>query len=328
VPEGYEPQDPKNVRALAEGGEIGIPIKPGTYAKEIAEEFVERLRGNEWDAAALVFDIPESYARIHHEKIDVQLRNLIVAKGAGISRDDWFYVPAGFEALYMTYLARRISEQNNLQLLSDSPAAWTGSTYFKYDGEIEMDGYGRDDLAYQLVNLVIRDFIPENILDIRPEVILNFREKYRPQRQRFVHALQTTAKTLSDCEDDSVFQDRISDLKREIEESLKEFRESQREINIVGWTGMKSLSFPVITQIAQHLAGKTLDATASIALTALGMGMGLISGFSDLLEKRRKLEKACDFSYLIHVDRELWANGPDFGYNKVLWQMMEEFIND
>lgn len=199
VPEGYEPDEPDNVRALTEAGEIGIPIRPDAYAKEIAEEFMEKIESKEWDAAALAFDIPEAYARIHQDKVDVELRNLIIAKGKAAAYKEWLYVPTQFEALYMTFLAERMSRKNDLQLLSDAPAAWTGSTYFKYDGEIE--DYPRENLTQQLATLVVRDFIPENILEIRSDEILRFRERYREERQRFVGAIGAAAEALSELDD-------------------------------------------------------------------------------------------------------------------------------
>ena len=105
-------------------------------------------------------------------------------KGQAAAHDEWLYVPTEFEALYMTCLVENISRKNNLQLLSDSSAAWTGSTFFKYDGEIE--DYPTDEQTQQLATLVIRDFIPQNIIDIRPQDLLKFREKYRDEGKDLV----------------------------------------------------------------------------------------------------------------------------------------------
>jgi hypothetical protein len=100
VPESYEPDDPENVQILKETGEIGIPIYPDSYTKDVAEKFLNKIDSGEWQAAALEFDIPEAYARLHQDKVDVELRNMIIAKGKGTARDEWFNVPIEFEASF------------------------------------------------------------------------------------------------------------------------------------------------------------------------------------------------------------------------------------
>ena len=327
VPKSYEPDDPENLQILKETGEIGIPIYPDSYTKDVAEKFLNKIDAGEWQAAALEFDIPEAYARLHQDKVDVELRNMIIAKGKATAHDEWLNVPIEFEALYMTYLAEQISIKNNLQLLSDSAAAWTGSTFFKYDGEIE--DFPIDEQTQQLATLVIRDFIPQNILDIRPQDLIKFREKYRDERQRFIKAIRDTAKTISECDDETVYNDRLEDLKKDIECALSDYRGSMKALNIAGWTGIKSLSFPVVTKVATAIGGKDLDVSTLLVISALGIGLGLVSGFSDWKEKRRKLEKDSDYSYLMHLHRN-WKGSARYNhdYNYFLCREMEEFIND
>ncbi|MCD6440809.1 MAG: hypothetical protein J7L86_03350 [Candidatus Marinimicrobia bacterium] len=327
VPKDYTPEDPENVRILAEAGDIGVPIHPDNYAKKIAKKFIEKIYSGEWEAAALEFDIDEAYQRIHHDKVDVELRNMIIAKGQTKSHGDWLYVPTEFEALYMTYLAERISCKNNLQLLSDSSAAWTGSTFFKYDGEVQDFPY--EDQTQQLATLVIRDFIPNNILEITPESIIKFREKYRDERQRFIQAIRRAAKAISDSDDENIYRDRIEDLKKDIESALSDYRGSMQALNVAGWTGIKSLSFPVVTKVATAISGGTLDTTTLMVISALGVGVGLVSGLTTWKEKRRQLNKDSDYSYLIHLQRN-WKHSAMYNndYNYMLCREMEEFIND
>ncbi len=327
VPEGYEPSEPENVRILTEDGDIGISIRPSSYAKEVAQEFITKVESREWPAAALECNVPEVYARIHKDKVDVELRNLIVAKGGASAHGDWLHVPTDFEALYMTFLAERISRKNNLQLLSGSAAAWTGATYFKYDGQIE--DYPREELTHQLAALVIRDFIPQDVLQIRPHDLVKFRKKYRTERQRFLGAIRSAAKAISESEDKEVYQGRVEDLKKEIGQALSDYKASLQALKIVGWTGIKSISFPVVTKVAAAIAGTGLDATTLSVVSALGIGVGLVSGLADLRQKRNRLDKDCDFSYLLHLNRN-WKQSALYknDYNYFLCRSMEEFIND
>jgi hypothetical protein len=327
VPEDYEPEEPENVRALVEGGEIGIPLRPGPYAKDAAEEFLKNVGPGGWDAAALVFDTDQAYAKLHQDKVDVQLREMLIAKGKASAHDEWLHVPTEFEALYMTFLAEKISQRNDLQLLSDFEAAWSASTYFKYNGQVAE--YPREDTADQLAVLVIRDFLPQNILQLTPRSIIKFREKYRDERQRFVSVIQGAARNLSACEDKTVYEDQITDLKRGIEDALSDYKKSMTDLKTVAWTGLKSLTFPVATQVASAMVGSELDPRILTILSGLGIGMGLVSGFSDFRGKRKQLERNCDYSYLLHLRRN-WKECAMYGndYNYLLCRTMEEFIND
>ena len=166
-------------------------------------------------------------------------------------------------------------------------------------------------------------------MDIRPDEILKFRERNRDERQRFVGAISAAAKAFSALEDEGVYQDKLHDLRRDIEETLVDLKESLRVPKVVGWTGIVSLSFPVATNIAAAMIGNGLDPTTLCIMSALGIGLGLVSGFSGMREKRRTLERGCDFSYLLHMRREwkgITRNGHD--YNYFLCRKMEEFIND
>lgn len=327
VPSGYKPQDPPNVQALMETGEIGIPIHPDEYAPSIAKEFIARLESGEWNAAALTGEISDEYKRLHLDKVDVLLRDMIIARGAGSKQDDWLHVPTDFAAHYMMFLANAIAERNNLQMLSDSTPAWTGATYFKFDGGVE--DYPSDEYSQQLATLVVKDFLPSDILSIRPTDILSFRAKYRAERQRFLSSMQRWAKCLSDCEDERILQDLIQDMKKDIESSLKDFRGSLSALNVITMTGLKSLTFPVTTKIASVIGGKDLDPSTLMIVTGVGAALGLVSGLSDWNQKRKRLLKECDYSYLMHM-RGQWKGVAryDKDYNYYLCREMEEFIND
>jgi hypothetical protein len=266
----------------------------------------------------------QEYARLHHEKVDVKLREMIIAKGKGASHGQWLYVPTDFEALYMTFLANAIAEKNNLQLVSDSSAAWTSSTYFMHDGGIE--DLPAEGLEAQLAALIIRDFVPTNITDLTPKQIINFRQKHRDERRRFVGAINEAAAKIAACDDPKVFNDLMEDLRRDIDDAVKEYRKSARMLNVVGWTGIKSIAFPVLTRVIG--AFLPLDPSTLTVLSDLGLGIGLVSGLTEIREKQRKLSRECDYSYLVQLKRE-WKEcyrGED--YNYLLCRQMEEFIND
>jgi hypothetical protein len=271
--------------------------------------------------------LPDDYKRLHTDKVDVVLRDMIIAKGSAEAHGDWLHVPTSFAAHYMTYLANSIAARNNLQMLSDCAPAWTGATYFRLDGGVE--SFPNKDFTQQLATLVVRDFLPENILSIPPEQILNFRDKYRDERQRFLSSIQRSAKLLSDCDDSSIAEDVINDLQKDIDSALEDFRGSLSALNIVSLTGLKSVTFPVVTKVASIIGGVDLNPTTLMLIGAGGAALGLVSGLSDYSQKRKKLLKECDYSYLLHMRRR-WKGVAMYNndYNYYLCREMEEFIND
>jgi hypothetical protein len=327
VPEDYEPDEPENIRILGEGGEIGIALRPGPYAKEAAEEFLEKVKSGTWDAAALEFDVEEAYTRLHEDKVDVRLRQILIATGKAAAQGEWLFVPKEFESLYMTFLAEKMSRRNNLHPISDLETAWSASTYFKYDGDVLQ--LPREDSTHQLAVLVIRDFLPQNVLQLTPNDIVRFREKRRVERQRFLSAIQGAARSLSECEDQTVYEDQIKDIKRSIEETLADYKNSLSDLKVIGWTGLKSVSFPVVTKVACAIAGSKLDPHLLTTVSALGIGLGLVAGFKDFRGKRKKLEDDCDYSYLLHLARN-WKQCDVHGrdYNHLLSRNLKEFIDD
>lgn len=327
VPSSYAPEDSEDVRALIDTGEIGIPIYPDTYAESIAEEFITKLRERKWDAAALTYNIDEEYSKLHKEKVDVKLRELIVANGSAKNADDWLHVPVEFGAHYMTYLANAIAERNNLSILTDCSPAWTGSTYFKYDGGIE--DCPREELMHALATIVIRDFIPSNISTIPPKEIIKYRNEYQDERKHFMSAMKSAAERISGCDDPRVVKDLLNDIKKDVDSALTEYRRSLKVLNIVGLAGLQSVSLPVLTKIASVVTGTELSPTTLVVVSAVGLAFGLVSGFSEWKDKRIRLSKDSDYSYLIHLERN-WKKCAkyDNDYNYFLCREMEEFIND
>lgn len=327
VPDGFEPDEPPNVVELQQDGEVGIPIYPKKYAREVAKEFIDKMDSPNWDAAALTHsedDSAKNFSRLHEDKVDDQLRSILIAKGQASSQGKWLHVPTEFSSHYMTYLANAIAKQNNLHLVSDIPAAWTCSTYFRFDGSVE--DYPREDFEKQLALLLIKDFIPANLSAITTKELKRFRRDRRDQRQRFMNAVQKAAKSISQCTDPTVTKDMVQDLKKDIEASLIDFKRSADLLKVRSWTGTKSLSFPVLTTVLSTLV--PLDPASITVLSTVGVGLGVHTGIQEYQQKMAELERKSEYSYLIQL-KSNWINKKgQSDYTKYLWKQMEEFIND
>jgi len=329
VPKSYIPDDPKNVQILMQDGSIGSAIHPDEYARDTAKKFLHDLKTKGWDASALTVSDPEKidYVRLHKDKVDVMLKEMIISKSQETSVGDWFNVPSDFGGLYMTYLAKEVSERNNLQLISDFPAAWTGTTYFRYDGKIDPDVFSDAEMTHRLANIIISNFVPENILSIPPEEIIRFRKERKHERQRFVLSIKQAATKFANCEDPKIIRDLIEDVKKDIANSIHEYKKSADILNVTGWAGFSSLSFPILSNIILTII--PLDDPVKIKiLSTMGLAIGLIASIAKLQQKQQKLSRESDYSYLLHSCSELRHYDDALGYNTSLWRNIEEFVND
>ncbi len=319
VPESYELNDCENVQRLSEDGEIGEMINPSKYVEDASKEFLSKIKTSEWDAITLDDQqLDQEYIFLHKEKVDVMLKSILLEK----YKDDydWIKIPRSLAACYMTYLARRIADNNNLSLISDSISAYTASTYFQYDGKIEVVPF---EDKYQLSAIVLQDYIPENILDVTPQKILEFRRKYKDERQNFVAAMKIAAEKISECDDPKIVEDLIKDLKKDIEKAIEDYKKSMSLFNVKSWSGMKVLSFPIATSLFEKL--NTLDPNLASYLTPIGLGLGLYFGIRERNQKVKKLSKESDFSYLSHLKKDL----PDIRiFGTSFYREMDDFIND
>jgi hypothetical protein len=224
----------------------------------------------------------------------------------------------------MTYLANHVGEKNGLNLVTDSAPAWTGATYFKFDGMVE--AFPHEEFPFVLAALVVRDFVPTNILNVTPDALLSFRKNYKDERRRFVQAVRGSANALANCHDIKVARDIYEDMKRDIMASMSDYKRSMDILKVETWTGMKTIVFPATTGVMSHFT--SLDPTQLAVLNAGGLAMGVVSGLATLKGKGKRLSKEHDYSYLVHLGREYQKcyRGEDWNY--YLCRQMEEFIND
>jgi len=325
VPRGYIPQDADNVKQLCESGEIGAPIEPDNYCELVSDDFIQGLQTHRWNAAALHFDMREEYARLHRDKVDVRLREIIVAQGKSDSGKEWLSVPKSFEAHYMTFLARYVAERNSLNLVTDVSPAWTATTFFAYDGAVE--DCVIDEFPNLLAALVIRDFVPMNITSITPRDLVKFRERRRDERHRFIQAVRTAAVKFANCHEPSVVRDTYEDVKKDITSSMEEYKSSMDMLKVKSWTGLKTITFPAATAVIAAIM--PLDPMQLSVISAAGVAMGAVASMATFQHEQKKLTKEHEYSYLVNVNRN-WKNcsvgNGDLNY--FLYRQMEEFLND
>lgn len=328
VPESYTPNDVDEVKPFLEA-EIIKSIDPREDAAKIAEEFRNKLE-NQYSAAALSFvERPqdhERYYRIHPDKVDSRLRDLLSAKEISKATKDWLNVSEEFGRYYMLYLANSIAESRGLAQITDSKEAWAASTYFDYEGEIDPDTPFEENK--HVITLMLRDFIPTNIQAIPAKSILSFRETHRDERRRFIESIKDYITKISKIDDPQIIEDAVNEYKKDVEDSIREFRESLRSLKFTSLTGIKAIAFPLSTSVVNWLGVWDYE-YQTIGTSVAGIALGLLTSYKEYKEKRKALIKECDYSYVYFLENTFdnwhYDGGP---LNYHLYRQIEEFIND
>ncbi len=338
VPPEYNLHEPRNIEALCSTGEIGIPISPIKYAKEASEEFSDFMCRNQHKAAALsLIDQDETeYIRIHSSKIDVKLQKEIFYKMKEIDEDDnWLYANPNTVNFYMTFLANHIAKENSLSLYTRNQELWTTSTYFLNDGNIQelyMPGEHYVEPSVEaLVSFMIPDVFPQNILDITPESILQFRDKRKDERDQFLLAINQFRSKLSHADAPEVITAIINDEKSKIYQAITEYKKSMDILKVARFGGVLTTALTITADALGYMKDIS-DLFKGIVGTS-GVWAGILTG---LAEKRTFSNNP--YTYLAHINSSFsyhpgaltsFPNGPIWEkYNYTLYRSFEEFIND
>lgn len=328
VPDGYTLNEPKNIQEICSTGEIGVPLSPKKYSARASQKFIKKLDSQDWQAAALEFDINdiekyEKYTRLHKDKVDVSLRNLMLLNDETFEDDDWLYVSKEMSNHYMIYLATEIAKSNNLSLHTHSPDVWTASIFFLNDGKVQ-DGFFPGNHYIEsskaaLAPVIVNSIFPDNILDITPSQIIEFRSKRKDERQHFHQAFDLFCDKLSQATDTRILHQIWQDEKKEIEYALTEYKKSMDILKAIKWSGYVTSLITIATDV---LGYTDFNTNIIQGITSAGLGIGLLTG---RLEKKFSPPPS-PYSYLSEA-RSLVPDGfKDYSY--ALYRKMEEFIND
>ncbi|WP_040660720.1 hypothetical protein [Oscillibacter ruminantium] len=331
VPNDYSPQDTRNVKELIDNGGFIRDIDPSKYSSEASEEFIKGCKKETWWAAALDESNykKEEYIRMHKDKADVKLREIILAKNS--KEKNWLNVPHDMASIYMLFLANHIAKKNNISLSTDYAEAWCGSNFFQHDGNIS--DY-EEQSQTQLACITINRFLPISITDIFPKELIRIRDTKKTERQRFFTSIKELATKISTCEDETIIRDIIEDYFKEIEESIKEYKKSMSDIKTLGWMGVKSLMVPATLPVMQSFFNMPDDTLKKLG--ALGLGIGVVGAFWESRSKINKLKENFEYDYLLelsqHTSRlysgEVFHNNLHTGYQMYLMDNLNHFLRD
>ena len=335
VPDNVIPEDAEELNPLLEEGAIGRMIDPAPYSKKASEQFLSKIE--DWSAAALTFDAEDEdrISRLHCDKTDERVRELF--KEAGFkSENSWMSVPTAIASNFMLYMARDIAQKNQLSLITSDWGAWTGTSYFGVNGQIDdfIINIGKDSCtdetseSFGLFGLLLSELVPTNIAEIPSKKILEFREKRRPEIYQFRSCMDELRAELSKLDSQDVRVGVIQEKAKELIRAQDQYRASADIIKAKTWFGVSLMGFPAPLVFGQLFA---IPSSSTVALGVASLAIGGLFNIQGSKEEVRKLNENNPASFLVQLTKSFRSytntrGGGDMNFHA--YNCMEEYVND
>lgn len=241
---------------------------------------------------------------LHIQKLDHRLKELLFEYGLAVPGEneweDWVRIDNEIGFIYMTYLAKVISKEKSLPVVTDMEQFFSASTSFEskvfrdYNAEFE----------YKLGNLLVASFIPKDINRVPFEKLIEIREKYSAERIAFFNIIAEVCKKIPSIDNEAALKDALNHYKSSLMEQTKQLKKAF-EANKIETTA-KFLSISVPSTIV------SLTSYIPVEYKPLGIGAGILFGLATsanaAIKERNQLREK-PLSYLLSINSELSGEG-------------------
>jgi hypothetical protein len=318
VPSGFEADQPgyysqfsrdstgllSDIRELQNSGFIREEA-PGNVVSDVANEFFDFAMENLTDPVQRAKMVPglsrrAKFYTIHGAKIDPVL--IKVLEGLQLARknmtdpySDWDIEPVT-GGLYMLFLASRMA--GHRQLVSDS-SVYQSLMYAPLETPREVAR--KDDREFRLATAVLRTVVPEDLENVKLDVVLRLSSDLSDQRRRFQDRIAALAKDLQSLTGQAEVEGLIERQKRTFEDEYELFKDKLRSVNLNLAQGLFSLSVP-----AYITAQWGFGATGHPIVFAAGAIAASVTAVKYVLD-RKTAKAASPYTYLLNVSKRIDA---------------------
>lgn len=237
---------------------------------------------------------------IHIAKIDWRLKEKLFNFGLAIPGEneweDWVKIDNEIGYLYMTFLAKSISDKRSLPLVTDTEEFFSASTAFNLADD---RNYG-EEFKYKIGNLLISSVVPKNINSITIDKILEIREKYSEERINFFNSITELSQNIPDIDNELVLLEALRHYESTLKNQTLQLKSAYDINKIETITKFLSISVPSILV--------SLSSYIPVQYQSVGVGAGLLFGVSSSLagiKKERDQLRQKPLSYLLSINSEL-----------------------
>ena len=241
-----------------------------------------------------------SGSHIHIRKMSPELVAKLAALGLALPGEreweGWIKIDSGIGYSYMTYLARSISSANGMAVVTDLSSAYCDSVAFaggpsRSNADQFEQGFG---------HILIGHFTPKRINDVPLSRLLEIREKYTAERQKFFLTIHELAEKLKSVSNRAEFDAALAAYSKQVTEDAEQLGKIYRGNHIDVVTKMIAVSVPTaLTSMAKGLP----DQYKPLPIAA-GVILGAVTAIRSIQRDRSEMKKQ-PLSYLLHLQAEL-----------------------
>lgn len=274
-------------------------VRPGYYADQIAQEFIEYARTELADVnnRKQIFQRVSKFVKstdtypIHVMKMGRELLEELPRLNFPIKKfsfefEDWIEFDSITGALYMSRLANCIATNKSLPIVSDDP------NFQSIVREVQREKVFND-ISETLASMVIQSVIPRNFEAITSKQIIDFRKNYKDERQQFYLNINELVKDLYKIQDEQSLKDVLHFKKDAIERATKDIEDVYKSLKIDTGLTMIALSVPSFaSELGWVVTGAGLVAIAAGKLTLKGI-------------EYQKTKRNSPYSYVLTLKNQL-----------------------
>ncbi len=222
VPVSYKPNDSDEVKKLTDNGLVENINLSRSDLDETATLFEEYFENANVIPVGRIGSENQNVG-LHPEKVNDRILPKLESLSKNVTSDGFLSLPKNLVDLYMFFLADRVSNNRNINKLTNDNDFFTIMHYFANDANFDELGY-REDGSEVTASLVLESVIPKYVHSMSVQDLLKFRKDTNDGRLRFRNSIEKLIEELTQIEDINFQRARIVEYLNTLEKNRKELR--------------------------------------------------------------------------------------------------------
>jgi hypothetical protein len=316
VPQSFKPEDSEEVIKMKQETNFIQDYHPESWVtREAFHQFAKLLKNyvNETETPRRMHREDRNRQRLFHnrtlrngsyihiEKMDYELKEILFELGLAIPGQNkwtsWLKVDNEIGDMYMTYLAKSISKDKSIPIVTDNEDLYISKelvSNYNYNHQFE------EKLGCLLIDAVM----PKNINNVTVDQLIEIRNKYDDQRISFFNKVNELSSVLPDIDNKSALEDALNIYSKKLAYDTADLKK------IYDSNGIDSVIKPLAISAPTSIV--SLSNYIPIEYQSLGFSAGILFGvvsyINELKENHREAQKD-PMAYLLSIHSELNREG-------------------
>ncbi len=223
---------------------------------------------------------------IHIEKMDQGLIERLSQLGLAVPGKDqwssWIKIDNAIGELYMSYLAKTISNEKSIPMVTDTEKFYSPHSVRRYENRF------KEELGYLLIDMVV----PKDINNITMKQLIKFKTNYNDQRMQFFHEINKLSSILPSLDSQSELEDALHYHKKLLKKQTKELEK------VFNLNDIETIKNPLVLSMGASLL------TDSLLGISAGLAYGAFLSYTEYTRRNVEVNQH-PMSYLLNIKSEL-----------------------